>query len=251
MALNATGIRVTPDALLPLTYLPSRRGSLQVELLAAARYNGRLAYLLAPSLNDLAAEIAAGNPVIVLQNLWFDWLPQWHYAVAVGYDLERRQIILRSGSNARVVEPLGGFERSWRRAAYWAMLVLPPDRVPATAAERTFLDAVVALEKTGQTRAAQSAYAAALKRWPHDLTAMIGLGNTHYALGELKQSEDCFRAASLEHPDSVPAWNNLAEVLLAQRRHSEALEAARRAVRLGGPLEPEAQRTLEKIRAAQ
>jgi len=57
-------------------------------MIAAARRNGFVAIELAPNLSDLLAEIAAGNPVVVLQNLALDWYPAWHYAVAIGYDLK-------------------------------------------------------------------------------------------------------------------------------------------------------------------
>jgi hypothetical protein len=36
-------------------------------------------------------EVAAGNPVLVLQNLSFAWAPVWHYAVVMGYDADAAQ----------------------------------------------------------------------------------------------------------------------------------------------------------------
>ena len=38
-----SGVRVTPEALVPQVYLPARHGSLQVEMLAAARRHDRVA----------------------------------------------------------------------------------------------------------------------------------------------------------------------------------------------------------------
>jgi len=80
------------------------------------------------SFPTLFTEIAAGHPVIVLQNLAFDWYPVWHYAVAVGYDLDAQEITLRSGRERRLQLPLGTFEDTWRRGGHWAMLALPPLR---------------------------------------------------------------------------------------------------------------------------
>ena len=51
----------------------------------------------APRLADLLQEVAAGHPVIVLQNLGLEWIPVWHYSVVIGYDLSRGQLVLRSG----------------------------------------------------------------------------------------------------------------------------------------------------------
>ena len=86
------------------------------------------------NLADLLAELDAGHPVLVFQNLALDWSPQWHFAVAVGYDLDSGDLILRSGTERRRVTRLSTFEFTWRRGDYWALVVLPPDRLPAATA---------------------------------------------------------------------------------------------------------------------
>lgn len=247
MSLNAAGIAVTPETLKPELYLPDRHGSLQVEMLAAARRHGATAYQLAPELNDMLREIAAGTPVVILQNLAFGWYPVWHYAVAVGYDLDRAEIILRSGLEQRQILPMTTFERTWARSNYWAMVASPPGKIPETAEASSFIAAVSALEKIGDTERAQSSYIAALNRWPGNLSAQIGVGNTAYRLHDLARAETTFRQAAQDHPDSVAAYNNLAQTLADQSRYEEAMEAARRAVSMGGPLWPAAQETLADI----
>lgn len=248
MALDAAGAQMAPQDLTPQVYLPGREGSLQVEMLAAARRNGMFAYELAPKLDDLLAETAAGSPVIVLQNLALSWYPVWHYAVVVGYDLKREEIILRSGLERRQALSLTTFERTWERAGYWAMLALPPGRLPRTATEASYLAAAVALEKAGSPKSAEAAYAAALKRWPRNLAARIGLGNAAHAQGDLRRAEEAYRQAAHDHPDSAIAFNNLAQTLADQGRHSEALAAADQAASLGGPEQAAAMDTLEQIK---
>jgi tetratricopeptide (TPR) repeat protein len=247
MVLSAAGKAIEPEALRPQVYLPDRHGSLQIEMLAAARRNGFVAIELAPNLSDLLAEIAAGNPVIVLQNLALDWYPAWHYAVAIGYDLKARRITLRSGTERRLPMPLDTFEHTWRRSGYWAMLALPPRRFAASVAVGDYLGAVARLEKAGPTASAREAYESALQRWPDDLTALIGLGNTAHRAGDLEAAEQTFRRAALVHPRSAAAHNNLAQTLEELDRHDEALAAARVAVGLGGPLEDVSLRTLDTI----
>ena len=248
MVLDAAGVKVTPQDLTDQVYLPGREGSLQVEMLAAARRNGMLAYELAPKLDDLLTEVAAGSPVIVLQNLALSWYPLWHYAVVVGFDLQREEIILRSGLEQRQVLSLATFEHTWERAGYWAMLAMPPGRMPRTATEAPYVAAAIALEKAGQPKGAESAYEAALKRWPRNLAARIGLGNAAYALKDIKRAEKAYRQATLDHPDSAIAFNNLAQTLVDQKRYSEALAAANQAVSLGGPEQAAAKDTLELIK---
>lgn len=247
MTLSAAGIAATPETLKPELYLPDRHGSLQVEMLAAARRQGAVAYQLAPELNDMLREIAAGTPVVVLQNLAFSWYPIWHYAVAIGYDLDNAEIILRSGPEQRQILPMRTFEYTWARSGYWAMVALPPGKIPVTAEATSFIAAVSALEKTSDPERVQSTYIAALNRWPGNLSAQIGVGNTAYRMHDLVQAETAFRQAAQDHPDSVAALNNLAQTLADQARYAEALEAAHRAVSLDGPLAPTAQETLADI----
>jgi tetratricopeptide (TPR) repeat protein len=185
--------------------------------------------------------------VIVLQNLALDWYPVWHYAVAIGYDLRNQHITLRSGEERRLKMSLNTFEHTWRRGGYWAMLALPPRRLPASVAAVDYLSAVARLEKAGPLASARGAYERSLERWPDDLMALMGLGNTAYRGGDFEAAEQAFRRAALVHPRSAAAHNNLAHTLADLDRHEEALAEARLAVGLGGPLEDTSIRTLDAI----
>jgi len=249
MVLNAEGTNVSLDTLIQEVYLPGREGSLQVEMLAAVRRHGLVAYPLAPKFSDVLREIAAGTPVITLENYGFKWYPKWHYSVMIGYDLDEFEVIRRSGEKPRRVEPMGIFEKTWEPGGYWAMVAMPPDHVPVTATETDYATAVVALEKAGQIKNASIAYNAMLGRWPNSLTAQMGRGNTAYALHDLVTAETAFRRATVDHPDSAAAFNNLAQVLSDQDRLDDALHAAEQAVSLGGPMLPDTQATLTEIQS--
>lgn len=242
------GVATTPAALVPQVYLPGREGSLQAEMLAAARRHGRLAYRLAPRLEDVLLEVAAGNPVVVLQNLAFAFAPVWHYAAVIGYDRGREEIILRSGTTRSLVMTFSTFERTWARGAHWAMVALPPQQLPATATETDHVAAAAALERVSVDGARQ-AYAAALEKWPGNLAALIGAGNAAYALKDLPAAESAYRQATVDHPRSGDAWNNLAQTRFELGRRNEALIAAQRAVALGGPRLAQYQATLKTIAA--
>jgi tetratricopeptide (TPR) repeat protein len=248
MALNAAGIATTPDALTEQVYIPARKGSLQVEMLASARRHGLLAYELAPELKDVLAEVAAGNAVIVLQNLGL-WAfhPYWHYAVVIGYDLEKKQILLHSGTRAHRAMAIGLFEFLWIDGRRWSMVALAPGRLPASAREAGYATAAAALEQAGRIAEAHRAYEALLERWPANLVGLMGLGNTAYALGRTAEAETAFRSATVAHPLAAAAFNNLAQTLADQGKLEAALEAARRAVSLGGASLPATQATLDEI----
>ncbi|MDB6063651.1 MAG: putative peptidase family [Verrucomicrobiaceae bacterium] len=247
MALGGNGVNVAPEQLEPQIYLPGKQGSLQIEMLAATRRNGLMAYELPPQLRELLIEVAAGKPVIVLQNLSFNWYPVWHYAVVIGYDLDRAEIILRSGPERRQLLAMATFERTWARGNYWALLPLPAGVMPQNANENRYLTATVALEQTHQLTAANTAYTAAIQRWPDNLAALIGLGNIAYTRDNFADAEKLFLTASQQHPDAAVAFNNLADVLARQKKYSAALKAAQQAVKLGGVNSDVFAQTLQEI----
>ena len=248
-ALGWSGVPASPAQVAGQVLTPGRAGSLGHDLVAAARRADRLAVPV-HGLEPLLTEVAAGHPVLVLQNLGLDWYPQWHYAVAIGYDLEAGSLTLRSGDEAEQVMPLATFARTWQRAEQWALVVLPPDSLPATADAVAVLRAATGLEQAGRHDAAVAVYAAALERWPDSLAALIGLGNARYAAGQLAGAEAAFRTALSFHPNEAAAWNNLAHVLAEKGDLGEALAAAKRAVDLGGSDAAVYRTTLEEISEA-
>jgi tetratricopeptide (TPR) repeat protein len=247
-ALAFSGVLRSPQELAEQIYLPQRNGSLQAEMLAATRRAGLVPYRLQPDLGAALQEVAGGHPVIVLENLRFEYLPIWHYAVVVGFDLSSRDVILRSGTQMRLVETVHDFENSWSRAGYWAFVALPPGELPVTASEEDFVSSVADLERVSP-QAAREAYRAALVKWPLDLVARIGLGNIAYGLHRLPEAENEYRRATQDHPDSADAWNNLAQVLHELKRDPEAIAAAQRAVAIGGKRQERYRSTLEGIQS--
>ena len=77
----------------------------------------------------------------------------------------------------------------------------------------------------------------------------MGLGNSRYALGDLNGAENAFRRAIQRHPRSAAAYNNLAQVLSEQGHQKEAIEAAQKAVAIGGPMKEVYESTLLEIQS--
>ena len=249
MALAESGVAVRPEQLVEQVYSPAKQGSLPIGMIGGARRHGRLAYPI-ETLDDLLREVAAGHPVIVLQRLGILLAQRWHYAVVIGYDLDRDELVLRSGTERRKTMSLTAFVRSWAPGGRWGLLVLPPSEPPVTVRETIFLSAVLGLERTKQWSGAVDGYRTALTRWPDSRGALMGLGNSHYALGDLVSAERAFHQATRVHPNFAPAFNNLAHVLGEAGRRHEAIIAAERAVALGGPTEAVSKATLAEIRQA-
>ena len=248
MALAWSGNPVPLQALTEAVFTPSLKGSLQPAMIAAARRHDRIAYLMTDA-RSLLTEIAAGHPVIVLQNLGLRWYPVWHYAVVIGVDLRSETVILHSGTTPRKRTGWKTFSRTWARSGFWALLVLPPSELPATASETNYLTAVGHLERLGRWPTAARGYQAALHRWPLSLAATVGLGVCFYQVGDLDAAEAVLRDATRTFPDQGVIYNNLAQILIDRGQKDEALQAARKAVALGGPLKTQFQDTLESIRS--
>lgn len=211
--LQSHHVDATPATLSSQLYIPERKGSLQVEMAVAARSFGMLPYPLEPELSDVLEEIAAGNPVLVLQNLGFGWWPQWHYAVVIGYDIANNELILRSGTTERWQTTFKSFKSTWDRADNWALVIVPAGEIPVTASTSTYLKTVYAFEETGLIIYALDAYRAATAAWPDDTSTWLALGNILYIADNSDAAVSALLKASRLSPDAVNVWNNLAYAL--------------------------------------
>ncbi|NNF99538.1 MAG: PA2778 family cysteine peptidase [Desulfobacteraceae bacterium] len=246
MLLNWSGVEADAADLVPLVFTPDKKGSLQPALVAAARQHGRLAYAF-NGVDPLLKELAAGYPVIVLQNLGLKWIPKWHYAVVLGYDLENGHVTLHSGTTANKTTDWRVFIRTWKRGQYWGLLALPPGELPASASQESYLKSVLGLEQVSNWDGAARAYEAALVKWENSLGALMGLGNSRFAAGDKDGAETAFRSAAQSFPENTAVLNNLAYVLAKQGKFEDALDIIRRAGDIGGPLAPVVRQTHDEI----
>lgn len=209
MVMNWNGKMITVDELGPQVYTPGMKGSLQVDMISASRRQGMMAVQI-KDLSSLLAEVQAGHPVIVFENLALTWAPQYHYAVVYGYDLDKEHIVMHSGPEAAKKWDLRKFERSWMLGDYWGLVVLPPGQLATSGTELAHVTAAAGLEQLSKLAEAEKSYLAVLKRWPESLGALIGMGNITYAKKDFKSSVIYLRKAVTAHPDSEPARHNLA-----------------------------------------
>jgi Peptidase_C39 like family len=227
-ALGAVGVTASPATLADEVFLPAREGSLQTEMLAGARRQGAVATRIPGTLEALLREVAAGHVVVLLQNLGLSFVPRWHYAVVVGYDLDAHEVLLRSGATQRARMPMHTLEHTWARSSFWAFVALPPGEWPVTAQASAAVEAAVGFERSATAAQALRTYESAVQRWPDELTLAIGLGNSAHAAGDKRRAAEVFSAAAERHASGA-AWLNLAQVLLELGERDAALAAAQRA----------------------
>lgn len=213
-----SGVDTDANALVPQVYVPAREGSLQAEMLAATRRAGRIPWLLENGVEALFAELSAGHPVLVLQNLGVAALPLWHYAVVIGFDPDRRRVILRSGTERRREESWGRFLASWQRAGRWGLVALPPEQLPASHRRPgDFARALASQEQALPEAVVLAAWETARRRWPTAKEPLLGSANALYAMGEIAPAVARYGALLEREPGHAVARNNLADLLLQAR----------------------------------
>ncbi|MCK0105960.1 PA2778 family cysteine peptidase [Marinobacter sp. S0848L] len=232
--LNSQGLSTDPEILKELVYLPGREGSLQVEMVAGARSHNMVVYPLQPNIETLLAEVSVGNPVLVMQNLGFDWWQQWHFAVVVGYDHQEETLILNTDTRKHHRQPYKVFDATWSRAERWAAVILPPDQLPATAELLPWLRAAHDLESTGHTLAAETAYQTAKQNWTDEPSPLLALGNLAYGQNRFNDAANYLRIATERFPEFAEGWNNLAYALSASGCAKQADQAMSCAAKLAG-----------------
>lgn len=244
--------QVTPEALTDQVFLPAREGTLQLEMLAAARRAGALPVRVPGELQAACADLAAGQPLVVLQNLGLAIAPRWHYAVLVGYDRAPGELLLRSGTTRREAMAFTLFERTWARGGHWAIATVRPGALPATVREADAVEAAVGFERAVASPAQRLAvFSSLLARWPDNLPALIGAGNAHAAQNDWPRALPPFERAAMHH-DSAAAWHNLALARWSLGQREAARAAAQRALERARVAEPvwrdAAERLVEQMR---
>ncbi|MCI5105093.1 MAG: PA2778 family cysteine peptidase [Pseudomonadales bacterium] len=229
--LNHRGIAVSPGQLVDRVYTPALEGSLQAEMKAAIRSEQLLPYQLNPELLAVMAEIEAGNPVLVLQNLGLRALPQWHYAVIKGFDQEQGEFILNSGEIENYRLSFKTFERTWQRSGHWAVLAMQPGQLPTSANSRDYFNTVAELENTGADfDVLHNAYQAGLQRWPENRELLMALANLLLGDGQYQLASHYYQRLLQHYPDYGPAHNNLAMAFLRNDKLDRADQAIRQAL---------------------
>jgi tetratricopeptide (TPR) repeat protein len=216
MVLNWSGLEVKPAALEAQPF--STRADPRRTLADAASHYGRLAYPIAGT-SAMMTELAAGHPVLVVQNLGVESRPLWNCVVAIGYDRTQEEVVVHSGEHAGKRMSLRLFERLWSDSGNWGLVVLKPGDLPAAARQPDYLKAAYNLRRAGRYWEAVQAYDAALAAWPTDAEALMGLGASLYLLGDIHGATDAYRTALLTAPDPLPAQAAL-EQIAAEAPHA-------------------------------
>jgi hypothetical protein len=230
-----SGLAVDADGLVNEVYVEGLRGSLQAELLGATRRHGLIPYVLAPEPGALFAELAAGRPVLVLQNVGLERVPVWHYAVVVGLDRDAERVILRSGTERRRLERTTRFLKTWQRGESWAFVAITPGELPASADAALYVRALAGAEPLLPAVRSAAAFTRALEAWPDDELVLFAAAGHELGAGDLPGAAALYRRLLARAPRHAAARNNLANALAGQGCYAEALAEAHAALSAVAP----------------
>jgi hypothetical protein len=199
MVLRWSGSERTSDQLVSRLLTPTRNGTFEHDLISFARAEGRLAVPV-NGFEAVAREVAAGHPVIVLQNLGLSWYPQWHYAVVTGYDLLTGSVWLHSGQDANRRMSLDTFRQTFERAGERALVVLPPAALPTPCWPRPPAWSVPGARLLHDRPIARSSIASPTTRPPPSGSAMLSSHSATWTARPLRSARVREAAACAHRP---------------------------------------------------
>ncbi len=173
------GRRINAEEIAPKLFIPAKQGSLQLEMVSATRQYDFLPYAKTGSLTELMQLIEDDIPVIVFQNLSIQLLPQWHYAVVIGYDLSKGTITLHTGLTPNHEMSFELFEKTWARGNYWLLAPVPNGKTSSSMEPFTYIQAAYDLLQVGNVKTGLSFLEAATRQWPDQWLAYFLIAN-HY-----------------------------------------------------------------------
>ena len=135
MVLRYWGEAVDPGEIGAALYLPSVKGTLNLDLEFYARRRGFRAESFRGTLAEVKAEIDRGRPVIAFQDQGIGPLDFPHFLVVIGYDDARELILAHSGVTENRLIPYREFLWTWGKKGNWTLRIRPSDRSGRTRGE--------------------------------------------------------------------------------------------------------------------
>lgn len=186
------GESTSPEDIAPKLFIPNKEGSLQLEMVSATRQFGFLPYTERGTLTSIMSLVKDDIPVIVFQNLSIQLLPQWHYAVVIGFDSEKGTVTLHTGLTPNHEMSIELFERTWGRGNYWYLAPVPPKVTSSEMTPFTYVSAAYDMLKVGDKAQSLAFLETASQTWPSYWLSYFLIANYY-----------------LEHPD-IEGNNKLA-----------------------------------------
>lgn len=217
MVLTHLDQQVTLEEVAETLFIPGRKGTIQLDMLAVSRARGFTTYVIEPNVEALLREVAAGRPVIVLENYGFSWMPIWHYATVTGFDLDKNAVIRKSGIRERAVTPMWAFENLWKKEGYWGFIMLRPGEAPVNPHPERWFSELAESERYWTNEQQEKAWTTYIAVFPKSALGHAALGNVAFNSGDLERAVTYYNKA-LELDPANRQIHALAEIVFSQAK---------------------------------
>ena len=247
------GEDVEQSAIAEEVFAQSVKGTLTLDIELYARRQGYWSRRTGRDIADLKQWLNRDVPVAVLLQVGPRYLRKYHFIVLVGYSDHDRVFLAHDGARPNALTPFHLFERRWRRAGRWGLVMAPPDKVTWQLDAAGHNDLGVRYEKLGRPQKSLHSYENAIAADASNPLYHFNRANVLFKLHKGKPTALViagFQKALDLDPDFADARNNLAYLLMLQGKLNEALSHARRAVGHDGPTKFEHWETLAEVHDA-
>ena len=249
------GKTVDQDEVAQKVFSEKLKGSLTLDLQLFARDQGYWTSTAQQDLDDLKLCLDLRVPVIVFMQVGPRLFRQLHFVVVTGYEEDRGIFLAHDGYRPDAVISFRSFERQWRRAGSWSLVMAPPEKVHWELDAEGLNGLGVIYERGKQFEKALDLYDRAINLDPGAALYHLNRSNVLFKKTGPKGADigaiiEGYRTALRLEPDYADAHNNLAYVLKTQGQLDKALKNAESAVAGGGRRLYEYYDTLAEIRLA-
>ncbi len=182
---------------------------------------------------DLKQWIRRGFPPIVMLDSGFLWARTYHFIVLKGFDDDLRIFYANTGVLQTQAIDYGEFERRWKKADTWSLIVSPPEKVNWELNETQSIEIALIFEKNGNLSQAERWLGSALIKNPKSLTAKFNLANIYTQSNRSEQAKIIYRELLKQNPSWSEISNNLAWIYYEEGHYEDALKVIETAFRNG------------------
>ena len=177
-----------------------------------------------PGKEDLKQWLRKGVPPIVMLDSGTLWARTYHFVVLKGFDDGLRIFYANTGVIETQAIDYGEFERRWKKADTWSLIVSPPEKVDWELDETQSIEMALILEKKGNLDQAERWLESALRKNPKSLTAKFNLANIYSKSNRSEQAKIIYQELLDQNPSRPEISNNLAWVYYEEGRYEDALK---------------------------
>lgn len=231
------GKDVQADAITRELYQSGSRGVLNFMLAQYARNSGFWTETGNADISRLKSWILKDIPVIVMVRTGppLLWVSNYHFVVVKGFDDADQIFYANTGKAETQAIPYLKFEKRWKDAGNWYLIICPPEKVDWELEANEAGDLGFLLEDLNQLEIAEKWYQYSLKKNPEKQVIQFNLANIFLKTRRWDEAEKLYIDLLKEKPEWGPLSNNLAWVYIQKGQYQKAVTVIEDVLKKGAP----------------